>query len=328
MSKTSFSANSGLWGKSRNLDGSTFQPDELRNEGSVFEVKPISSAGDEVDMAEEDLVEEVELIEDAALDSASFEAESLVPDEPLVSFTQSEYESHLREKSAETELRVREQLEAEFKGELGRLSSRQSDFFEAVIDAVRSDNLTAEIASFALKIGSFLARSQLKIDESVISDFVSATLADLDHRDIQDISVQVSREWQSYLATVNEKQESGVKFTYEDTLGPGDIIVKAGNSGYLDLLQERIDNIEDQLRSTQPPREVENFVELLRRSYIKVDIVDTSDTGAEMSGDRSTDNNEYPDTEISDFNEETVAGPAEAGLGLKTTTGKEEASDE
>lgn len=328
MSKTSFSANSEFWGKNRNLDGTTFQPDELRNAGSMFEVKPISSVDDEVDMAEDEPVGEVELIEDASQDASSFEAESLEPEEPLVSFTQSEYESHLREKSAETELRVREQLEAEFKEELGRLSLRQSDFFEAVIDALRSDNLTAEIASLALKIGSFLARSQLKIDESVIGGFISATLADLDHRDTQDISVQVSRDWQSYLAAVNEKQESGVKFTYEDTLGPGDIIVTAGNSGYLDLLQERIDNIEEQLRSTKPPREVENFAELLRRSFSKVDIVDASDTGVGMSDDRSTDNNDDSDSEISDFNEETVVGPAEAGLGLKTTTGKEEASDE
>jgi len=328
LSKTGFSANSALWGKSRNVDGSTFQPDELRNAGSMFEVKPISSVAEEVDTAEDDLVEEVELIEDASLDAASFEAESLPPDEPLVSFTESEYESHLREKSAETELRVREELEAEFKGELGRLSSRQSDFFEAVIDAVRSDNLTAEIVSFALKIGSFLARSQLKIDESVISGFVSATLADLDHRDSQDISVQVSRDWESYLTVVDENKESGVKFTYEDTLGPGDIIVTAGNSGYLDLLQERIDNIEDQLRSTQPPREVENFVELLRRSFSEGDMGDAPDTDPETSADRSADNNEDPDTGIADFSEETTAGPAESGLSIKTTTGKEEASDE
>lgn len=328
MSKANFSANTELWRKSRNLVESTFQRDVLNNVGSIFEMKPISPVSEEAGTAEDNFFEEVELIDASSLEAASSETGSLTPDEVLVSFTESEYESLLKEKSAEIELRVREELETEFKGELGRLSSRQSDFFEAIIDAVRSDNLTAEIVSISLKIGSFLARSQLKFDESVISDFVTSTLSDLDPRSSEDISVQVSRDWEGYLTVIEGDKERDVKIIYEDTLGPGDIIITAGNSGCLDLLQERIDNIEDQLLSTQPLDEVDSFVELLRRSFSEVEIGDASDTDLAAYADRSADNSQYPDTGIADFDEETVAAVAKSEPVIKTTTAKEKASDE
>ena len=317
MSNSSFSSNSPLWGKKKNADERIFHADEAKNAGSFFEVKPLSSLDEEAASPECEVIEEAELIEEPSSDSREVDAESTELKEPRVSFTESEYESLLKEKLAEAELRVKERLETEFNTELNRLSLRQSDFFAAILSALRSETLTSEIADISLKIGSFLARSQLQINESVISDFVSSALEDLNHADSQQISVQVCREWENYLSALSKSDSSGLNFTYEDTLVPGDIIVTAGNSGYLDLLDERMKQIEDQLHSTPPSSKGEYFIDALRKSFSEAGVDEEGVIDSPTSTENSADSDDFSNESSSELNKETEQSAAESGFTIK-----------
>jgi len=317
LSNSTFSSNTTLWGKKKNADERIFHADEEKNAGSFFEVKPLSFLDEETASSEYEVIEEAELIDEASSDSREVDAESAELNEPRISFTESEYESLLKEKLAEAELRVKERLEVEFNMELDRLSLRQSDFFAAILSALRSENLTSEIADISLKIGSFLARSQLQINESVISDFVSSALEDLSHADSQHISVQVCREWENYLSALSKSDSSGLNFTYEDTLVPGDIIVTAGNSGYLDLLDERMKQIEDQLRSTPPSSKGKYFIDALRKSFSEAGVDEEGVIDSPTSTENSADSDEVLNESGSELNRETEQSAAESGFTIK-----------
>lgn len=327
LSEINFSRKGGFWSGRKISESSAFEPNIAIDSELQFHAKPLSHIAEEVDSVDEDNEsEEGHSVEDISPVESLAELESLEPDEPRVSFTESEYESHISEKLVAAEIRVKEQLDIEFKAEISRLKSRQSEFFEAVFKALRSETLTSEIVSFAMKIASFLARSELKINESVIADFVNATLEGFSRSDGQDVTVQLSREWESYLAVFDENQNSNVSFLFEDSLHSGDVIVTAGNSGRIDLLDERIESIEDQLQAAPQPLEFENYVELLRSSLRGYTVEEETSAGSEISPDFGKKIDDIRPGELSGSQEEIASGSDKLGSSIDISR-KEEDSD-
>ena len=241
------------------------------------------------------VAEEVVLVEQEQPGQLAAEDAVIEPAEPLVSFTESEYQAQIRDKVAEAESALRNELEAEFRNQVEHLSSQQSVFFEKVIDALRDENLTSEIVAIALKIGSLLARAQLRLDESVVADFVDTSLKRLELQDSKTVSVQMSKDWEGFLEALNDCRPEGYEFTYEETLRPGDMVVTAGNSGYFDFLHERLEEIEDQLSSKKASKNTQGLIDLLQDS-IREAVADKSDSLAiqAIANSTSSDVSEGP----------------------------------
>ena len=239
LSSDSFTANDTLWTRTRSSDDRVFRRDRKNNEGSGFDARPLSYLAVEEKSIEYSVAEEVVLVEQEQPGQLAAEDAAIEPAEPLVSFTESEYQAQIRDKVAEAESALRNELEAEFRNQVEHLSSQQSVFFEKVIDALRDENLTSEIVAIALKIGSLLARAQLRLDESVVADFVDTSLKRLELQDSKTVSVQMSKDWEGFLEALNDCRPEGYEFTYEETLRPGDMVVTAGDSGYFDFFHAR-----------------------------------------------------------------------------------------
>ena len=277
MSSDNFTANEALWTRVRSSDDREFRRSRKNNEGSGFYARPLSYVAVEEKSIEYPVAEEVVLAGQEQLGQLAAEDAVGEPAEPLVSFTESEYQAQIRDKIAEAESNLRNEIETEFRNQIERLSSQQSVFFEKVIDALRDDNLTSEIAGMALKIGSLLARAQLRLDESVVVDFVGASLKRLELQGSKTVSVQMSKDWEVFLEALNDSRPEGYEFIYEETLRPGDMVVTAGNSGYFDLFHERLEEIEDQLRSKKASQKTQDLIDLLQDS-IREAVADKPDS--------------------------------------------------
>lgn len=287
MSSDSFTANDTLWTRTRSSDDRVFRRDRKNNEGSGFDSRPLSYLAVEEKSIEYSVAEEVVLVEQEQPGQLAAEDAVIEPAEPLVSFTESEYQAQIRDKVAEAESALRNELEAEFRNQVEHLSSQQSVFFEKVIDALRDENLTSEIVAIALKIGSLLARAQLRLDESVVADFVDTSLKRLELQDSKTVSVQMSKDWEGFLEALNDCRPEGYEFTYEETLRPGDMVVTAGDSGYFDFFHARLEEIEDQLSSKKASKNTQGLIDLLQDS-IREAAADKSDSLAIQATANST----------------------------------------
>lgn len=287
LSSGSFTANDALWTRTRSPDDRTFRRDRKNNEGSGFDARPLSYLAVEEKSIEYPVAEEVVLVGQEQPGQLAAEDPVIEPAEPLVSFTESEHQAHIRDKVAEAESALRNELEAEFRNQVEHLSSQQSIFFEKVVDALRDENLTSEIVAIALKIGSLLARAQLRLDESVVADFVDTSLKRLELQDSKTVSVQMSKDWEGFLEALNDCRPEGYEFTYEETLRPGDMVVIAGDSGYFDFFHERLEEIEDQLSSKKASQNTQGLIDLLQDS-IREAVADKSDSLAIQAATKST----------------------------------------
>lgn len=287
MSSDSFTANDTLWTRTRSSDDRVFRRDRKSNEGSGFDARPLSYLAVEEKSIEYSVAEEVVLVEQEQPGQLAAEDAAIEPAEPLVSFTESEYQAQIRDKVAEAESALRNELEAEFRNQVEHLSSQQSVFFEKVIDALRDENLTSEIVAIALKIGSLLARAQLRLDESVVADFVDTSLKRLELQDSKTVSVQMSKDWEGFLEALNDCRPEGYEFTYEETLRPGDMVITAGDSGYFDFFHARLEEIEDQLSSKKASKNTQGLIDLLQDA-IREAVADKSDSLAIQATANST----------------------------------------
>jgi hypothetical protein len=264
LSSDNFTANGDLWARKSSSDGRAFRRDQKSNDGAGFAARPLSYSAVEEKSIEHPVAEEIVLVGQDPSDQLAVEAAVVEPTEPMVSFTESEYQTQIRDKIAEAERALRNEFETKFKDQVEHLSSQQSVFFEKVMDALQDDHLTSEIGAIALKIGSLLARAQLRLDESVVVDFVDTALKRIELQDSKTVSVQMSKDWESFLEALNDCRPEGYEFIYEETLRPGDIIVTAGDSGYFDFFHERLEEIEDQLSSKKASQKNQGLIGLLQ----------------------------------------------------------------
>jgi hypothetical protein len=264
LSSDNFTANGDLWARKSSSDGRAFRRDQKSNDGAGFAARPLSYSAVEEKSIEHPVAEEIVLVGQDPSDQLAVEAAVVEPTEPMVSFTESEYQTQIRDKIAEAERALRNEFETKFKDQVEHLSSQQSVFFEKVMDALQDDHLTSEIGAIALKIGSLLARAQLRLDESVVVDFVDTALKRIELQDSKTVSVQMSKDWESFLEALNDCRPEGYEFIYEETLRPGDIIVTAGDSGYFDFFHERLEEIEDQLSSKKASQKNQGLIDLLQ----------------------------------------------------------------
>ena len=264
MSSEGFNPNEALWAKARSSPEKGFLIEEKESGELGFEGRPLSSLLDDALRAAEETVEEAVLI-DIDLDDKETQPEE--PAEPMVTLTEAQYASNLAQARAETESQLKEELDAKSLLELNQLKERQEQFFRAVIESMAGDSLAADVAALSLKIGAFLARTQLRLDEKVVSMFVENSIKGNELSGSEFVSVRLSDSWQEYRTALNGRLPHGLALTFDESLHPGDLVVSAGQGGYFDLLRDRVKMIEAQLSSIEHPDSEEWLTDSLRQFF-------------------------------------------------------------
>lgn len=263
LSSEAFHRNEALWAKDRSLNPNEFLAEKKDAEVAFFEGKPLSSIEDKSVMDVEQQAEEAALIEISA------DEEETLPEEPAeetVELTESEYNEKLAQARAETESGLKEVLEEKFKLELNQLHDQQTDFFRSILNNLTDgDSLVTDIVSLSLRIGELLARSQLQLDEKVVSQFIENSIMKSEFNESDFVSIRVSNEWQAYRTSLDGALPDGLSLLFDEGLNPGDIIVSAGQGGYFDLLKDRINIIEDQLNAIEYPDSNELLTDSMRQ---------------------------------------------------------------
>ncbi|MCS5660164.1 MAG: hypothetical protein NZ842_07170 [Dehalococcoidia bacterium] len=332
MSSEGFNPNEALWAKVRSLTETDFLIQQKESEELSFEGKPFTSLRVESSTDIEEQVEEAVLIEIGADDEEIQPEES---DEQTVTLTESEYKESLAQARAKTESRLKEELEEKFRVELNQLKDQQADFFRAVLkNLTEGDSLVSEIASMSLKIGELLARSQLHLDDKIVSQFIESSIMGSEFKEPNFVSVRVSNSWQAYRASLKGMLPDGLVLVFDEALQPGDVIVSAGQGGYFDLLNDRIKMIEDQLSSIEYPGSGELPIDYFRQFFSENSMddsekVDKSDNTLIQSSDDSAASPDQNETK----SEQTVLAAREnqeQGDTLEpgTNSGPENANDE
>ena len=332
MSSEGFNPNEALWAKVRSLTETDFLIEQKESEDLLFEGKPFTSLRVESATDIEEQVEEAVLIEIGADDE---EIQSEEPDEQTVTLTESEYKESLAQARAKTESRLKEELEEKFRVELNQLEDQQADFFRAVLkNLTEGDSLVSEIVSMSLKIGELLARSQLHLDDKIVSQFIESSIMGSEFKEPNFVSVRVSNSWQGYRASLKGMLPDGLVLVFDEALQPGDVIVSAGQGGYFDLLNDRIKMIEDQLSSVEYPGSGELPVDYFRQFFSENSMddsekVDKSDNTLIQSSDDSAASPDQKETK----SEQTVLAAREnqeQGDTLEpgTNSGPENVNDE
>ena len=262
LSSEGFNPNEALWAKTSSSSEKEFLIEEKESGELHFEGKPLSSLIKGATGTDEELVEEAVLID---IDSDDEEAQPAEPAEPTVTLTESEYSHKIAQAKAEVESRLKEDLETRSRVELDQLKERQEEFFRAVMESMTGDTLAADVAALSLKIGAFLARSQLRLDEKVVSEFVESSTKGNEFNESDFVSVRVSDTWQPYSAALNSVLPPGLGLVFDESLHPGDVVVSAGQGGYFDLLRDRVKMIEDQLGSIEHPDSPEWLTDSLKQ---------------------------------------------------------------
>ena len=273
LSSEGFNPNESLWAKDRSSSDKEFLVEKKEPGELYFEGKPLSSLIERLSAADEKPVEEAVLID---VGSVEDEAQLEEPSEPMVTLTESEYSANLAQVRAETESRLREELDAKSLVELNLLKERQEDFFRAVMESMAGDTLAADIAALSVKIGAFLARTQLRLDENVVSLFIQSSIKSNELNEPDFVSVRLSDSWQAYRDAVNSSLPHGLGLIFDEALQPGDVVVSAGQGGYFDLLLDRVKMIEDQLSSLERPDSEEWLTRSLRQ-FVSEDSSDDQD---------------------------------------------------
>ena len=263
MSSEGFNPNEALWAKAESSAENEFLVEQEELGDPFFESKPLSSLRKGLTADVEEPPEEAVLIDISEVDK---EAEPEEPAESTVTFTESEYNGKLAQARTETESRVREELEAKSRLELNQLKEQQEEFFHAVMESLAAEAaLTSDVTALALKIGTFLARAQLRLDEKVVSQFIESSLQGNELNESHIVTIRVSNSWLDYRAALNGLLPDGLGLIFDEALQPGDVVVSAGQGGYFDVLEDRVKLIEDQLSSVEHPDSTEWLADSFRQ---------------------------------------------------------------
>jgi hypothetical protein len=267
LSSEVFNPNETLWAEASALQGRSFQEAVVELGEKSFESKPLSARHSETGVDSEDAIQYETVPE------THVEAEEIFLDEPVektVTLTEVELENKLAEVKRDAETRITEQLGIASKDELGRLGKQQEEFFNALLENLNhGDALVSEFVSLALKVGALLARTQLTLDEEVISSFVKSAVKGVDTTDADIFSIKLSGSWKIYRESINTQLTDNISFFFDDSLKPGDVILTAGQGGYFDLLEERISDIQGQLDSMDYSSLEKTAIDFFRKSAEK-----------------------------------------------------------
>ena len=247
LSSEVFNPNEMLWVQTNSLKKKNFHAEAGSSEGKPFKNKPLSN------LLSEMIVENEKGLQDEAVSEGYVAAEEIISDEPVektVTFTEAEFEERLAKVKLDAETQLTEELGSTSKEELGRLGKQQEEFFRSLLENLNDgDALVSEFVSLALKMGALLARTQLTLDEEVIKSFVKSAVKGVETSAADIFSIKVSDSWETYRKSINTQLPESINLVFDDSLRPGDVILTAGQGGYFDLLNQRINDIQSQLDS-------------------------------------------------------------------------------
>lgn len=320
LSSEVFNPNETLWAKTRSLQGKDFLG-EVGNSGEKnFESKPLSASRFEM------VVESESELQDEALSDTHVAAEEIFLDEPVektVTLTEAEFEETLAKMKRDTETEITEQLGITSKDELGRLGRQQEEFFRSLLDNLNhGDALVSEFVSLALKVGALLARTQLTLDEEVIKRFVKSAVKGGDTADANIFSIKLSGSWKTYRESINTQLPENINLVFDDSLKPGDVILTAGQGGYFDVLNERINDIQRQLDSIDYRSSEQTAIGFFQESADKnsdssIEEISQSNDELSRSASEQEDREDAEENEDSSTEQEIMNEDASSG-GTKT----------
>ena len=292
LSSKEFSVNDRLWarlGRSREEDFSVTQRDPG---GHAFEDKPLSSVNEVSNTFVEETLEEVLLTDEEVEESDISEEIS----ELTITMLESEYQNNIEREKNEARSELRKELATTHELQMNTLIDQQNAFFETLIGSLEDTSVSTSIASLSLKLGELLARTQINLDETTIADFIQNSINE--HRSVSSefVTIRVSESWQQYVASLEERLPDGIDILLDETLHPGDLIVNAGQGGYYDLLEERIKNIQDQLRSVENTNSSEWLAESFREFLSSDNFLDSESAIDSDSPETSIETDSYGST--------------------------------
>lgn len=292
LSSKEFSVNDRLWarlGSNREEDFSVTQRDLG---GHAFEDKPLSSVNEVSNSFVEETLEEVLLIDEEGEESDISEETS----ELTITMLESEYQNNIEREKNEARSELRKELATKHELQMNTLIDQQKAFFETLIGSLEDTSVSTSIASLSLKLGELLARTQINLDETTITDFIQNSINEHQSVSSEFVTIRVSESWQQYVASLEERLPDGIDILLDETLHPGDLIVNAGQGGYYDLLEERIKNIQDQLRSVENTNSSEWLAESFREFLSSDNILDSERAIDSDSPETSIETDSYGST--------------------------------
>ena len=325
MSSEGFNPNEALWAKAGHSAENEFLVEQEESDGPFFEGKPLASLRESSTAAVEEPAEEAVLIDIG-------EDEEVQPDEPAeptVTLTESEYNENLAQARAETESRVKEELEAKSRLELNQLKEQQAEFFHAVMESLTAGgSLTADVAALSLKIGAFLARAQLRLDEKIVLRFIESSMKGNEFNESDLVSIRLSNSWLDYRAALNGMLPEDLGLIFDETLQPGDVVVSAGQGGYFDLLKDRVKIIEDQLSSIEHPDSNEWLADSFRQFISESPLYDSEEVDQSEDTQATGDDEPTIFADDSDQVEESDGSPVPVIGESETTSQPDEINPE
>lgn len=292
LSSKEFSVNDRLWarlGSNREEDFSVTQRDLG---GHAFEDKPLSSVNEVSNSFVEETLEEVLLTDEEVEESDISEETS----ELTITMLESEYQNNIEREKNEARSELRKELATKHELEMNTLIDQQKAFFETLIGSLEDTSVSTSIASLSLKLGELLARTQINLDETTITDFIQNSINEHQSVSSEFVTIRVSESWQQYVASLEERLPDGIDILLDETLHPGDLIVNAGQGGYYDLLEERIKNIQDQLRSVENTNSSEWLAESFREFLSSDNFLDSESAIDSDSPETSIETDSYGST--------------------------------
>lgn len=261
LSSKEFTVNDRLWARLGRNREEEFSVTPRNLGGHAFEDKPLSSVNEVSNSFVEETLEEVLLIDEEGEESDISEETS----ELTITMLESEYQNNIEREKNEARSELRKELATKHELEMNTLINQQSAFFETLIGSLEDTSVSTSIASLSLKLGELLARAQINLDETTITGFIQNSINEHQSGSSDFVTIRVSESWQEYVASLEERLPDGIDILLDETLHPGDLIVNAGQGGYYDLLEARIKNIQDQLRSVENTNSSEWLAESFRR---------------------------------------------------------------
>ena len=292
LSSKEFSVNDRLWarlGRNREEDFSVTQRDLG---GHAFEDKPLSSVNEVSNSFVEETLEEVLLTDEEGEETDISEETS----ELTITMLESEYQNNIEREKNEARSELRKELATKHELEMNTLIDQQKAFFETLIGSLEDTSVSTSIASLSLKLGELLARTQINLDETTIADFIQNSINEYQSGSSEFVTIRVSESWHQYVASLEERLPDGIDILLDETLHPGDLIVNAGQGGYYDLLEERIKNIQDQLRSVENTNSSEWLAESFREFLSPDDFLESESAIDSDSPETSIEADSYGST--------------------------------
>ena len=292
LSSKEFSVNDRLWARLRRNREEVFSATQSDFGSHAFEDKPLSSVNEVSNSYVEETLEEVLLTDEEVEESDISEETS----ELTITMLESEYQNNIeREKNAAIS-ELRKELATKHQLEMDTLIDQQKAFFETLIGALEDISVSTSIASLSLKLGELLARTQINLDETTIAGFIEHSINEYQSGSSEFVTIRVSESWHQYVASLEERLPDGIDILLDETLHPGDLIVNAGQGGYYDLLEERIKNIQDQLRSVESANSSEWLAESFREFLSPDDFLESESAIDSDSPEKSIEVDSYGST--------------------------------